>query len=106
MDVRFSAECSEVAQKSYNQLLPNEKAILTHFESDDTIERYVRRLIRNDQATPLVKVQARIDKILRLMKPISMSFENGAYVLYSPSKFLWGIFGSVIDVNFSNCIGE
>ncbi len=38
MDARISAICSEAAQKSYDQLLPKEQAILTHFQSEGAVE--------------------------------------------------------------------
>ena len=99
MDARIGATCADVARKAYSQLLPNEQAILTRFQSESSVQNHVVALLRAQSVSPLIKVQGRIDKILRLLKPISLTFRDEANGSYAPSKFLWGIFGSVVDVN-------
>ncbi len=96
MDARVESICANVATNAYKQLLPQEQALLTRFQSNEQIQSYVRDAVGNGGR--LLQASEHIGKILRMIEPVSQSFVNSIPALYQPAKFLWGIFGAVVHV--------
>lgn len=88
MDARVQSICSGVATSAYKQLLPQEQALLTRFQSNKQIQSYVRDIV--GYGGRISQVSEQIGKILRLIEPVSQCFINSTRGLYQPAKFLWG----------------